>query len=60
MCATPKFYTDHFDTLKMLLSWSEGVHGSQWLSGRVFDSRSEGCVFEPHGEHVVHKKKQST
>ena len=44
---------DHFETLKMFLSWSEGVHWNQWLSGRMFDSRSEGCVFEPHWKHCV-------
>ena len=25
--------------------------GAQWLSGRVLDSRSRGCMFEPHRRH---------
>ena len=27
--------------------------GSQWLSGRVLDSRPRGRRFEPHGHHCV-------
>ena len=27
--------------------------GAQWLSGRVLDSRSKGCGFEPHRRHCV-------
>ena len=29
------------------------VMGAQWLSGRVLDSRSKGCGFEPHQRHCV-------
>ena len=29
------------------------VLGAQWLSGRVLDSRSRGCGFEPHRRHCV-------
>ena len=27
--------------------------GGQWLNGRVLDSRSRGCRFEPHQSHCV-------
>ena len=27
--------------------------GAQWPSGRVLDSRSRGCGFEPHRRHCV-------
>ena len=29
------------------------VPKAQWLSGRVLDSRSRGCGFEPHRRHCV-------
>ena len=27
--------------------------GKQWLSGRVLDSRSRGCGFEPNRQHCL-------
>ena len=27
--------------------------GVQWLSGRMVDSRSRGCGFEPHRSHCI-------
>ena len=27
--------------------------GTQWLSGRVLDSRPRGCGFEPHWRHCI-------
>ena len=27
--------------------------GAQWLSGRVLDSRSRGCGFEPQQRHCI-------
>ena len=27
--------------------------GTEWLSGRMLDSRSRGCGFEPHRRHCV-------
>ena len=29
------------------------LKGTQWLSGRVLDSRLRGCVFEPHRHYCV-------
>ena len=34
--------------------------GAQWLSGRVLDSRPEGCGFEPHQRHWVVVLEQDT
>ena len=34
--------------------------GAQWLSGRVLDSRSRGCTFEPHRLHCVVVLEQDT
>ena len=31
-----------------------GLLGAWWLSGRVLDSRSRGCWFEPHWRHCMH------
>ena len=34
--------------------------GAQWLSGRVLDSRSRGCGFEPYRRHCVVVLEQDT
>ena len=34
--------------------------GTQWLSGRVLDSRPRGRVFEPHGRHCIVVLEQDT
>ena len=34
--------------------------GTQWLSGRVLDSRLKGCRFEPHRGHWVVVLEQDT
>ena len=40
-----------------LMFWSDFIldpfRGSQWFSGRVLDSRSWGCGFEPNRRHCV-------
>ena len=37
-----------------------GGGGSQWLSGRVLDSRPKGCGFQPHRRHCVVVLEQDT
>ena len=32
---------------------STNLRGAWWLSGRVFDSGSWGCKFEPHWKHCI-------
>ena len=36
------------------------IAGLQWLSGRVFDSRPMGCVFEHHRRQCVVVLEQDT
>ena len=36
------------------------TQGAQWLSGRVLDSRSRGCGFEPHRHYWVVVLEQDT
>ena len=47
---------DFFQNLfffQKILQVSNGLMGAQWLSGRVLDSRSRGCGFEPHQHHCI-------
>ena len=36
------------------------IEGTQWLNGRVLDSRRRGCGFEPHPGHCVVVLEQDT
>ena len=39
---------------------AKAIKGSQWLSGRVLDSRPKGRGFEPHRRHCVVVLEQDT
>ena len=43
-----------------LLVFTRVFKGSQWLSGRVLDSRPRGRGFEPHRRHCVVVLEQDT
>ena len=38
---------------RLTLCLQGSLKGAQWLSGRVPDSRRNGCRFEPHRRHCV-------
>ena len=43
----------HIPSLQCCSVLSTIAHGTQWLSGRVLDSRPKGRGFEPHRRHYV-------
>ena len=57
----PLFYLSLSGCIRqVLLFWQHTQHGTQWLSGRVLDSRPRGREFEPHQRHWVVVLEQDT
>ena len=49
----PELPLDRPLLLSLYKSQDTTQEGAQWLSGRVLDSRTKGCRFEPHQRHCV-------